>query len=152
MATTNDEVNIFIDTNILIRATVISAPQYTEASAALHRLWNTEARLWISRQVLREYAAVLTRPQTYAMPVDAATIAAQLRIFMIQFHIADDTSIVTHYLLDLLDTLPVGGKQVHDANIVATMRAYGIQQLLTLNTADFTRFSAYITLLSLENT
>lgn len=33
-----------------------------------------------------------------------------------------------------------GGKQVHDANIVATMLAHGEARLLTFNAADFRRF------------
>ena len=32
------------------------------------------------------------------------------------------------------------GKQVHDANIVATMRANGLKRLATFNVADFARF------------
>ena len=32
------------------------------------------------------------------------------------------------------------GKQVHDANIVATMLAHGVGRLLTFNVADFQRF------------
>jgi hypothetical protein len=38
---------------------------------------------------------------------------------------------------------------VHDANIVATMQVYGIRQLLTHNADDFTRFSAFITVVPL---
>jgi predicted nucleic acid-binding protein len=35
---------------------------------------------------------------------------------------------------------------VHDANIVATMRAHGIDRLATLNAADFKRFEDEISL------
>ena len=45
---------------------------------------------------------------------------------------------------------PTLGKQVHDANIVATMLAHGIDMLLTLNVDDFKRFEDKITLISLE--
>jgi predicted nucleic acid-binding protein len=38
----------------------------------------------------------------------------------------------------------VGGRQVHDANIVATMLAHGETRLLTFNEADFRRFSSVI--------
>lgn len=37
-----------------------------------------------------------------------------------------------------------GGKQVHDANIVATMLAYGVPALLTHNGRDFERFVKWI--------
>ena len=43
-----------------------------------------------------------------------------------------------------MSTITIGGKQVHDANIVATMQAHGLRRLLTHNTADFARFGALI--------
>ena len=48
-----------------------------------------------------------------------------------------------------MTTIPLGGKQVHDANIVATMQAYGVNRLLTDNTADYVRFSGLITVIPL---
>ncbi len=139
---------IFVDTNVLLRATVETAPGHQEARALLPRLWDAGAELWLSRQVLREYAVALTRPQTYSAPVAPAVVVASLRTFQAQFHVADDTAEVTAKLLALLEVVTVGGKQVHDANIVATMQAYSIGQLLTHNVGDFERFSAYITVLS----
>jgi predicted nucleic acid-binding protein len=51
---------------------------------------------------------------------------------------------VTDQLLQLLASYKLGGKQVHDANIVATMQAYGISALLTHNIKDFDRFREMI--------
>ena len=41
--------------------------------------------------------------------------------------------------MGLTRSFSFGGKQVHDANIVATMLAHGETRLLTFNTADFRR-------------
>ncbi|HET8630202.1 MAG TPA: hypothetical protein VFL91_22495 [Thermomicrobiales bacterium] len=49
-------------------------------------------------------------------------------------------------MLALLREHPTGGKQVHDANIVATMLAYGIGTLLTFNHDDMARFEGKIKL------
>ncbi len=49
-------------------------------------------------------------------------------------------------LLELLAEHPNAGKQVHDANIVATMHAHGVRRLLTFNTNDFRRFAGIIDL------
>jgi len=38
----------------------------------------------------------------------------------------------------------VKGKQVHDANVVATMRANGISRLATFNVGDFQRYQEEI--------
>jgi predicted nucleic acid-binding protein len=45
----------------------------------------------------------------------------------------------------MLQQFSVRGRQVHDANIVPTMRIHGVKDLLTHNTGDFTRFAALIT-------
>lgn len=66
------------------------------------------------------------------------------------FLIAEDGPQVMQNLLSLLAQVPVGGKQIHDTNIVATMQTYGIQRLLTHNTQDFQRFSSCITVMPLE--
>jgi len=49
-----------------------------------------------------------------------------------------------------MEQITIGGKQVHDANIVATMLVYGIPQLLTHNPSDFARFSGLISVLPLQ--
>ena len=48
--------------------------------------------------------------------------------------------------LKLLGQYLSGGKQVHDANIVATMLTHGETRLLTFNGADFHRFGSLIDL------
>src|SRR2546427_465439 len=80
----------------------------------------------------------------------ATALAADVRHFEQRFHVADETSAVTERLLSLLQDFPIGGKQVHDANIVATMQTYGIQRLLTANVADFARFGQLIAVIPLE--
>ena len=72
-----------------------------------------------------------------------------MRQFEILFRIADENATVTARLLDLLERTPVGGRQVHDANIVATMLTHGVTRLLTENVKDFKRFADLITVLPL---
>jgi len=78
-----------------------------------------------------------------------AALLADVQTFQKQFFIAEDGPVVTGHLLNLLASIPCAGKQVHDANIVATMLAHGIQKLLTHNVADFNRFAAHITVIPL---
>ena len=100
--------------------------------------------LWISRQVLREFIAARTRPQTFAQPSEPAVVIERVRYLETHFQVADDTAAVTGQLVKLMEDFAIGGKQVHDANIVATMQAYGIPALLTHNTKDFERFGEMI--------
>jgi predicted nucleic acid-binding protein len=71
-------------------------------------------------------------------------------MFTQSFYIAEDGPSVTDKLIDLITIFPTGGKQIHDANIVATMLVNGISCLLTFNVTDFKRFAPEITLLSSE--
>lgn len=134
---------LFVDTNVLVYANVTEAPQHTAALAAIAQAHEAGRTLWISRQVLREYLVTLTRPQTFQQ-VPKATVLKQVRLFREHFEIADDTGTVTRQLLDLIAGILIGGKQVHDANIVATMLTHGIPALLTHNGKDFERFADHI--------
>jgi len=64
----------------------------------------------------------------------------------------EDTHAVSTRLFTLVATAHLGGRQIHDANIVATMATYGIRHLLTHNVADFNRFAAVITIIPLSDT
>jgi len=142
---------IFLDTNTLVRANIQTAPRHPEALQVLRKLRRVNAKLWISRQVLREYLAVVTRPQTFMQPLDSAKAASRAIYFQAHFRLAEDNARVMRELLSLMKSIPLGGKQIHDANIIATMQVYRITQLLTLNPVDFTRFSSLITVLSFED-
>ena len=120
MATTAVE-PVFVDTNNLIYAQQALSPFHAVATARLHNLAAAGHSLWISRQVLREYLAVMSRPGALTAPVPMVRLVADVQAFQRQFLIAEDGPGVTQHLLNLLATVPCTGKQVHDANIVATM-------------------------------
>ena len=144
MATTPDE-TVFIDTNILVYAKLAAAPLHGLALQRLAALQaNQSLTLWVSRQVLREYIATMTRPGIVVPTVPIVALISDVRDFTRRFHVADDTRSVTDRLLRIIEQKGVSGKQIHDANIVATMQAHGIDQLLTHNVADFTRYSDLI--------
>ena len=55
---------MFIDTNVLVQSRVLGAPGHDAARASLERAFRNPEPLRISRQIMREYLAVVTRPQT----------------------------------------------------------------------------------------
>ena len=79
--TTMDDEPTFVDTNILVYANVPTAPEHLTARARLEDLDSAGTELWISRQVLREYMARLTRPQSFMNPVSPADATADIRKF-----------------------------------------------------------------------
>jgi predicted nucleic acid-binding protein len=135
---------VFVDSNILVYSTVPASPFHAQAVKALATLRAAGTVLHTSRQILREYIAVLS--SRFVPPVPMPTILADVRRFLATFPILEDGPAVTAELLTLLPAVTLGGKQVHDANIVATMLAHGVRRLLTNNVADFARFATIITI------
>ena len=138
---------MFVDTNVLVKARMLEAPDHDMARDGLKRAFDQPVPLRISRQVLREYLAVVTRPQTWAVDIgredalnDVARLSATLEVL-------EDGPVVTDWLVSLCRQVPVGGRQIHDANIVATMLAHGERRLLTFNAADFRRYGDRIELI-----
>lgn len=141
---------VFIDTNVLVYAALSRSALNLTAKNRLKTLGQQGVPLWIRRQVLREFLAVMTRPGELTEELPVAALIEVARYLEGHFLIAEDSSRVTERLLGLMEQISVGGKQVHDANIVATMLAHGVPNLLTHNTADFMRYSGLITILPLE--
>ena len=135
---------VFVDTNVLVYATRPSAAAHAAAKAALTRLEAEGSALWVSPQVLREYLAAVTRPQATAPALPVATAVADVRRFRTIFDVAEERGGVLDRLLNLLTASRGAGRQVHDANIVATMIEHGIRRLLTGNAADFRRFARFV--------
>lgn len=149
MTTGAGRLSLFVDTNILVYASLAHSPLNAQAQQALQSYNQKGADIWISRQIIREFLATLTRPQVFAYPTSTTSLRAEVELFTRQYHIAEDNAEVTERLLQIVGSVPVGGKQVHDANIVATMQVYGVTHLLTHNVSDFARYSQLITVVPL---
>ena len=145
MATTDAEPR-FVDTNVLVYANQFGSAQHAPATNLLRQAEVAGARLWISGQVLREYLAAVTRSQGAVAALPMSVALERVRFFAQRFWLIEDGPEVRARLLSLLATYPVAGKQVHDANIVATMLANSVTRLLTFNIADFRRFAGLITI------
>jgi predicted nucleic acid-binding protein len=140
---------VFVDTNVLVYVDQAGSAFHASARAAIGRLEQDGAALWISRQVLREYLATVTRSDPAGVAaMTRAEAAAAVEGLLTAYVLAENGPAVTALLLTLLRRVRMGGKQVHDANIVATMLAYGVTRLLTFNTADFRRFGSRIELVT----
>ena len=114
---------MFVDTNVLVYAAVPAAPLHDRARDAL-AAGAAEGPLCLSRQVLREFLAVLTRPQVWARPITLAAATEAVRALEAQFDVLEDGPASWQALLTLASRHAFGGRQVHDANIVATMLAH----------------------------
>ena len=96
--------------------------------------------------MIREYLAVVTQPQTWPVAITREDALDDVSRLIGSFEILEDGPLVTESLVGLCREIPVGGRQIHDANIAATMLAHGEHRLLTFNAADFRRYGDRIEL------
>jgi predicted nucleic acid-binding protein len=141
---------VFIDSNILVYANNVMSPFCQAARTQLQAAFSTFESVWVSRQVFREFTVVVSREILAANgKVDFQLLESTILRFEQDYMVAEDSQLVTHRLLRLLEETNTAGKQVHDANIVATMLIHDVDTILTNNVADFNRFSHLITVLPL---
>lgn len=131
---------MFIDTNVFVYSNTPEDPRHDAAREQLELALQSGEALRISRQVLREYLAVVTRPQVWSIAISREEALTDIERLITEFEILEDGPLVTTLLIELCRAVPMGGRQIHDANIVATMLAHGERRLLTFNTADFRRY------------
>jgi predicted nucleic acid-binding protein len=106
----------FLDTNLLVYASVDASPFHATALNTIAALEQHNVPLWISRQVIREYLATLIRPR---MSIPVVELANAVRAFERRYQIAEEGPLITTQLLAFLEQGV--SRQIHDTNIVATM-------------------------------
>jgi predicted nucleic acid-binding protein len=130
------------DTNILLRISRRQEPTYVQVRTALRALRAGGAELCFTSQNLAEFWNVCTRPADrngLGLSIEETNRRAQL--IESAFKLLADNEQVHHEWRRLIVAHSVMGVQVHDARLVAAMRVHGLTHLLTLNDADFTRYS-----------
>ena len=140
---------VMLDTNVFLAATDERRAEHADALMLLNR-WPEDSVLCASGQILREYLAVATRPaDRNGLGLKPAEAAANVRAIRDRVTLLAEDARVTERLLRLSDDVPFAGRQVHDANVVATMLVHGVGVLVTMNTSDFGRFCSHVSVLEL---
>jgi predicted nucleic acid-binding protein len=139
-----------LDTNVLLAATDERRAEHRDALSVLNDWAAGPTDLCTSGQVLREYLAVATRPVRHNGLEMAMTDALRnVRAIRGRTTLLAENAKVADRLLGLLADVECRGKQVHDANLVATMLAHGIGSVVTMNVEDFARFERHVSLIRL---
>ncbi len=105
--------------------------------------------LRISREVIREYLSVVNRPQTWPIIMTIEAALGDVNRLMGSFEILEDGPWVTGSLIVLCREVPLGGREIRDANFAAAMLVHGERRLTTFNIAYFRRYRSRIELLSI---
>lgn len=131
-----------IDTNILLRLSRLDDPQHELVMKAVNQLNEDGAGLYFSLQNIAEFWNVCTRPAErngYGLTCAETNLMIETAGNTIDY--LPDNEHVYGIWRELVLAHSVRGVQVHDAHLVATMRAHGVSHILTLNRTDFLRFA-----------
>ena len=142
----------FFDTNVLIYVTDSTAPLHQTAVTLLLETHQRGIVRTISTQILREFYGFATRTGEQGQNFDrirAVRALKNIAEFRTLFAVVEDNDNVSLRLFDLVQRIDIGGRQIHDANLVATMLHYGLTHLVTNNPNHFQRFTSLITVVPL---
>jgi predicted nucleic acid-binding protein len=139
-----------LDTNVLLAATEEGRAEHRDSLTILNEWAAGGTTLCTSGQILREYLAVAARPaKQNGLGMKPADAVSNVRAFRERTAFLAEDARVADRLQGLLADVECGGKQVHDANVIATMLAHGVDTVVTMNAEDFARFERYVTLIRL---
>lgn len=148
LATVPDRV--MLDTNVLLAATDEGRAEHRNALKVVNEWAAGHTDLCTSGQVLREYLSVATRPvEQNGLGLNLTDALGNVRAIRERTTLLAEDSKVAGRLLGLLADVGCRGKQVHDANLVATMLVHGIATVVTMNLEDFSRFERHVGLIRL---
>ena len=141
---------VMVDTNVLLAATDESRTEHHDALTILNDWPAGATTLCTSGQILREYLSVATRPaDRNGLGLELSDALGNVHAIRARTTLLAEDAKVAERLLGLLADVEAGGKQVHDANVVATMLVHGTAAIQTMNLDDFARFGQYVDLLRL---
>jgi predicted nucleic acid-binding protein len=147
---TPDVSAVLVDTNVLLSATAPSRADHEAATRVLNLWPGRGVRLCTSGQILREYLVVATRPaELNGLELDVRQACENVSSIRARARYLDETFSVFARLAELVTRLECSGKQIHDANVVATALAHDVGAIVTANVGDFARFAERIELLDL---
>jgi predicted nucleic acid-binding protein len=137
---------VLVDTGILLRLLDRLDPKHQDIRATLRRMRGQGDTLAVATQNIAEFWNACTRPPSarggYGLSVQETD--KRVRILERIFRVLLDTPAAYSIWRQLVVNHAIQGVQVHDARLVALMSAYGITQILTLNTNDFQRYPGVV--------
>lgn len=131
------------DTNLLLRLADPASAQHLIATHALARLLRQGDEVFLTPQNLIEFWAVATRPvEANGFGWSSERTTKEVTELQERFPLLPDAPEIFTRWLALVKQLPVHGKRVHDARLVAALQAHVVEHLITFNASDFNVFES----------
>jgi predicted nucleic acid-binding protein len=131
---------ILLDTNVLLRLVQKRHPHSPVATRATNALDARNEAMVMAHQSIVEFWSVATRPlSANGLGFTIEDVEIELDGLKKLFRILPELPVHEEWQRLVLQ-YRVSGKNVHDARLVAAMVVHGVEQILTFNGADFTRY------------
>jgi predicted nucleic acid-binding protein len=136
--------HLLADTGILLRLLNRSDTLHSTVRESVRLARRNGATPVTALQNLAEFWNVCTRPSTARGGLGLSPVETERRLHIVErvFTLLPDSPATYVVWRQLLLSHGVMGVQTHDARLVALMMVHGIDRILTLNPADFARYSA----------
>lgn len=132
---------LFLDTNILLRAMKPEEPNDDSQIAMVLHFKRHGYRFVTSPQCMYEYYAVATRStMKNGLGLTPSEALRDIASFQELFEILMDGPNTLRQWTELVERYGVKGIHAHDAHIVASMLTHDVAYLLTMNRQDFAPF------------
>lgn len=138
--------DVLVDTGVLLRAFDRGSATQRIIFRGLRKLWSQGHDLKTTHQNIAEFWNVSTRPTTARGGFGLTVTEVEKRLQVIEklgVSIPFTQACYTIWRKLLVDH-SISGVAVHDARIVATMKANNISHLVTQNVRDFQRYSGIV--------
>jgi predicted nucleic acid-binding protein len=131
---------LFLDTSLLVAATVAAHEGHVAARAYVRRARRRGSSFCISPQICRESLVVITRQPVEGLVYTLEAADHALTEWRGQCDVLSEGPDTVKQWIDLALRHKVQGKALHDCNIAAVMLTHGVERLATRNPADFKRY------------
>ena len=134
--------SILVDTNVFLRSVQPHHPLNHQALSALLFLGKGSDPLVIVPQIIVEFWTAATRPiQNNGLGLTTLQAKGEIDRILGAFQLIPETAAIFDAWQDLVVSYAVSGLITHDARLVAAMKSFGIENILTFNEKDFRRFT-----------
>ena len=133
---------VLVDTNILLRSAQPTHPLCLQATQAVSKLLRQKDAVFFCPQNIAEFWSVATRPtEVNGLGFSHEEALQEVASIESLLTLLPDKPAVYPVWKRIVQDHRIQGVKVYDARLVAVMSVYAIDTVLTLNAADFKRYT-----------
>jgi predicted nucleic acid-binding protein len=133
---------VLVDTNVLLRSAQPSHPLSFHATGAVSKLIRKGDAVFFCPQNIAEFWNVATRPaHLNGLGLSHEEALQEVKSIEGVLILLPDIPAIYGAWKEIVRDHEVQGVKVYDARLIATMKVYAVESILTFNASDFKRYS-----------